>query len=101
MLDGMNKEELIDFLLEADTYEDDERNVISVPPIIKSTQQKAAEDYYDSLPKPKTVAPTEVLDEDAIKNKPEGYAGPNPKAPNDANSWQTKMDLSITKLMLF
>ena len=27
---------------------------------------------------------------EAKEQKPEGYAGPNPKAPNDANSWQNK-----------
>lgn len=63
--DGMDKRDTIDSLFEFEIY-DDREGVADVPPLINKAQQKAAEDYYDSLPKPKTAAPTEVLDEDKI-----------------------------------
>jgi len=66
--DGMDKRDTIDSLFEFEIY-DDREGVADVPPLINKAQQKAAEDYYDSLSKPKTAAPTEVLDEDKIINK--------------------------------
>lgn len=63
--DGMNKQETIESLFEFEIY-DDREGVADVPPLINKAQQKAAEDYFDSLSKPKTVAPTEVFKEDEI-----------------------------------
>ena len=70
--DGWSKEDSIDFLLESETYEDETSGyggLQSYPALIAESQQKLAEDYYDSLSKPKTAEPTEVLDEDQIINK--------------------------------
>lgn len=71
--DGMDKRDTIDSLFEFEIY-DDREDVPSVPPLINKSQQKAAEDYYDSLSKPKTAEPTEVLKEDQIikEEKPSG-----------------------------
>ena len=71
--DGMNKDDTIDSLFEFEIY-DDREGFPDVPPLINKAQQKAAEDYYDSLSKPKTAAPTEVLKEDQIikEEKPSG-----------------------------
>ena len=71
--DGMDKRDTIDSLFEFEIY-DDREGVADVPPLINKAQQKAAEDYYDSLSKPKTAAPTEVLKEDQIikEEKPSG-----------------------------
>lgn len=71
--DGMDKRDTIDSLFEFEIY-DDREDVPSVPPLINKAQQKAAEDYYDSLSKPKTAEPTEVLKEDQIikEEKPSG-----------------------------
>ena len=71
--DGMNKDDTIDSLFEFEIY-DDREGFPDVPPLINKAQQKAAEDYYDSLSKPKTAAPTEVLKEDQIikEGKPSG-----------------------------
>ena len=69
--DGMDKQETIESLFEFEIY-DDREGVADVPPLINKSQQKAAEDYYDSLPK--TAKPTEVLKEDQIikEEKPSG-----------------------------
>lgn len=71
--DGMDKRDTIDSLFEFEIY-DDREGVADVPPLINKAQQKAAEDYFDSLSKPKTAAPTEVLKEDQIikEEKPSG-----------------------------
>jgi hypothetical protein len=71
--DGMDKADTIDSLFEFEIY-DDREGFPDVPPLINKSQQKAAEDYYDSLSKPKTAAPTEVLKEDQIikEEKPSG-----------------------------
>lgn len=63
--DGMDKRDTIDSLFEFEIY-DDREGVADVPPLINKAQQKAAEDYYDSLSKPKTAAPTEVLKEEDL-----------------------------------
>ena len=71
--DGMDKRDTIDSLFEFEIY-DDREDVPSVPPLINKSQQKAAEDYFDSLSKPKTAEPTEVLNKDQIikEEKPSG-----------------------------
>ena len=91
--DGMDKADTIESLFEFEIY-DDREGVADVPPLINKAQQKLAEDYFDSLSKPKTdlasdektpdeykaeqmdalqteeapktAAPTEVLNEDEI-----------------------------------
>jgi len=63
--DGMDKQETIESLFEFELY-DDREGVPDVPPLINKAQQKLAEDYFDSLSKPKTAEPTEVLKEDEI-----------------------------------
>jgi hypothetical protein len=70
--DGMDKRDTIDSLFDFEIYQ--QEGFPDVPPLINKAQQKAAEDYYDSLSKPKTAAPTEVLKEDQIikEEKPSG-----------------------------